>query len=229
MTAEVWPAEQCPACLHAQSVALDAGGRLCLNCHHEWDPSTTTGPLASTPAPAPQLTIVEAAVVADMDPDEWLAATVADARARYVGTDVVLHSEGVVGTLAAIDDDGIATIEFGSGYSVTAGVDEFSAVDVPVVVDDQIAQVAIVDMHIAAQVLRAGAATIVDDAEGRRLGMGAEGWLPEDVGAILVIEHGASYAVALLAVTLGVPTEQILSMADMLDEAATAAKGATGQ
>lgn len=228
MTA-VWPAERCPSCEQESSVTLAAGGRLCLNCRHEWEPGETTGPLASEGSTFAATSSTTLAVVPDPPAPTDLAGQVAAARAEYVGRDVIVHELEAAGTVLGVDDDGQAVIEFGSGYHVWCTPDQFSLVEQPNIADEVIAGLLAVDYSIAAQIVRAGASTLTGDGDSRRIGMPPDGFLPDDGDVIPVVEHGASYAVALIAFTYGVSNEHLARIATELDNAAEAAKEATGR
>lgn len=249
MNVETWPVAQCPKCLHAESVALNDTTRLCLepDCRHEWDPTVTVAPLAQAPIPVPdshKLVAVPAPpleaewnpnadyppdFVASVDPDDTSDLVIQLARARelFVGRDVVCHDLEVTGTVESVDDDGRAHVVFGSGYFVDLTPDEFSLVEVPDVPDTVMGMLADIDMQVAAQVIRAGAAMLIGPDGAREYGPPPEGWLPEEAEAIPVFEHGASYAIAIVALQFGMPTDQLVSIATMLDDAATAAREAT--
>jgi len=249
--AEPWPVDQCPACLHARSVALDAGGRLCLNCSHEWDPTTTTGPLAVTVDPgAADMIVVPLATpdIATIGPAEQineatataraaakaappadLAAMVAAARAAYIGQTVLYFDAQAEGVVSEVDDTGLVTIDFGSGYSVQVYPDEFSLVAPATIHDATVAAIAEIDLVIGAQIIRAGVAAFATPEPHRTIGVGPEGWLPDDPDARPVIEHGASYAIAALAMACGITNAELLRVADSLETAASAAKEATEQ
>lgn len=249
MNVETWPVAQCPKCLHAESVALNDTTRLCLqpDCRYEWDPTATSGPLAATAIPVPDshkvATVhrfpVSGQEVAEalrrteprVDPDPEasfdLELQLQRARDAFVGREVVWHNAGEHGVVEAVDDAGLARVAFGSGYFVDLTPDEFSLVEVADVADDTVRMIGSIDLSVAAQVVRAGAAALVEDNGERRIAFPPEGWMPEDAEAIPVIEHGAAYAVAVIANAFGMPTEQLVSIATMLDDAATAAREAT--
>lgn len=155
-------------------------------------------------------------------PDDPLTA----ARSRFLGATVRIDSLDVEGVVSEISDDGYMWVTLADGYDCPCLPDEFTVVDGAVIPDETIVALATTDMAVAAQVIRAGAATITQVGDERRVSMPPDGWLPADPDVMPVIEHGASYAVAIIATQCGVSNEDLLSMADMLDEAAAAAKGA---
>lgn len=226
---DTWTPERCPACRESSSVELDATHRLCLNCRHEWEPASTAGPLAETPLDAPAVVAPALALVPTQARAPELGALLDRARELYVGRQVIVHELEVTGTVDRIDHAGQLTIMFGSGYEIECSVDDVTlvgAVDVP---DDVVAAIASTDISVAAQVIRAGAAAISEQGQTRTLTLAPDGWLPDVAEIMPVVEHGASYAIAMLAIQYGVSTDDLLSIAEMLDNAATAAKGAQGQ
>lgn len=246
MITERWPAEQCPKCLHANSMDLSTGERICLNCSHEWDPATTTGPLAATPftmmvPDSPKLVAVPARTddggsggggsgstspTPPVDPEKSfdLALQIERARAAFVGKRVVYHDVPAEGVVSAVSDDGLATIDFGSGYSVEATPDEFSVVPEPEDDDATLIAMSHVALTVAAQCIRAAATAIVDGDDGRIIGLAPGSWMVDDPAGLLLNEHGAAYATAMVAIAGGVPTDKLLTIAAMVDEAATAAQ-----
>lgn len=222
-----WPPEQCPQCLVANSVELTDDLRLCLACRHEWHPSVTDGPLTdSTTAPGPVgvpalVVVPEVAEAADIE------AQVARARSMFVGATVVVHDLEVEGTIVEVHDAGTARVEFGSGYYVDVYPDDFSVVE-PAPIDDRTAQImAETYLAVAAQVVRAGAETIEERDGTRRLTLAPSGWLPFKGDEIPVVEHGASYAVAVIATLYGMSKQDLLSIADRLEASANRAEGTT--
>lgn len=224
MTTAMWPATVCPSCQEDMSVELDADWRMCLRCRHEWHPSETTGPVVD--APAPILNAVETALasVPTFEPVDALAGYVEQARSRYLGARVVVHELEVEGVVDEITDDGECVVGFGSGYSVTVTPDAFSVVELSPVTDDFAIQFGTLGMSIAAQIIRAGANTLVGPDDDRRIGVPPEGFLPDDPDALLSIEHGTAYAVAILARTYGLATQDLHTLADGLLSAAEQAK-----
>lgn len=228
-----WPIEQCPRCQTRNTVELRADSRLCLACDHEYVPSTVTGPLVAVPA-----TPIEREHLALVPPpitDEAtdIAGQLTAARARFVGAQVVVHDLGEQGTLTAIDDNGIATVEFGSGFLVYVEPDEFSAVEVPEVIDAQPDDVqealAATTTQVAAQLFQAARVAIDGDGDDRKLALPPNGWLPDVQGIMPIIEHGTAYAVAWLCLAFGITNEQLEQSATAFAEAAQAAKEATSQ
>lgn len=226
MNLPAWKFDRCPKCNAENSVELDADTRLCLECRHEWAPSVTVGPLVDTPTDAGVSSPPALQAVPDPRPLDSFDAYLAEARSRLLGAKATYHDAGVDGTITEVTDDGYAILTFGSGYYVELLPNEFTVVAADVIPDDTITALATTDMNIAAQCLRAAVATLESVGTERRLSMPPEGWLPDDAGAMPVIEHGAAYAIAYLALQYGVATDDLTSMADMLDNAATAAEGA---
>lgn len=226
MNVPAWKFDRCPKCSAENSVELDADTRLCLECRHEWAPSTTSGPLDAAGAGAVMPPVPTLQAVPDPKPADPFADYLTEARSRLLGAKATYHEAGVDGTITEVTDDGYAILTFGSGYYVELLPNEFTVVEADVIPDAQITAIATVDITIAAQCLRAAVATIEAVGEERRMTMPPEGWLPDDAGAMPVIEHGAAYAIAYLALQYGVATDDLTSMADMLDNAATAAEGA---
>lgn len=229
MTATDWVFSQCPACRHDNSVELDGATRLCLNCRHEWNSATTTGPLATAPMLDNVIAPPTLAVVPDPPAVDGWANYLSEARSKLVGAKAVYHDAGAEGTITEITDDGFAVLEFGSGFQVFLLPNEFTVTAADVIPDEKIAALASVDMAIAAQVVRAGIAAIETVGDERRLTLAPDGWLPDDAGIMPVVEHGASYAVAIIAINAGISAETLAGMADELDKAAEAAKGASEQ
>ncbi len=226
MTVSAWPIEVCPECREASSVELDASSRLCLACRHEWNPID----LASTPYERPVETLESPvpylAVVADHADIAETPAHIAQARSRYLGMLVALPDLGVSGVITEVAADGWVNVELDATYDVLVTPDEFTILDAAVIADDVVTALATTDMAVAAQILRAGAATIRGAGNQRELTLPPDGWLPDEAGLMPVIEHGAGYAVALVAISAGVSTDDLLSLAQGLDDAAEAAKGA---
>lgn len=242
-----WPTEQCPKCREATSVELDARLRLCLHCRHEWEPAKTFGPIEE-PAPdgagsafcsecgapdsephmltciySPQLQLVPDQPT-DYPPDELYAQAV-QARSTYLGAVVSCPAIGVRGTIVEITDDGWALVDLGHGHQIDVGPDEFVPIEMDVIPDETIAAIVTTDLTVAAQIIRAGAETIEEHDGGRRLTLAPDGFLPDDPDVMPVVEHGAAYAVALIATQYGISTEQLHNIAEMLDTAAQAAEG----
>lgn len=229
MSSVTWELERCPKCLSTTSAALSDGWRLCLSpeCRHEWDPETTSGPLGEIVGWSETEAGTFAIVVGGEEDD--IVAQLAAARERYVGADVMVHELEAVGRVTMIDDGGIALVTFGSGFTVELEPDEFSAIEAATVPDEAVAAIAGTSATLAAQVIRAGAASMIVDEPEWSLGVTPENWLPMDADAIPVIEHGASYAIAMLALTYKISPEQLYDLAQGVDDAANAAKEATGQ
>lgn len=229
MTVTSWSVETCPHCFKSSSVELDSDARLCLECRHEWAPSSVTAETFARPIETitPTATVLVAAP--DTQVDTSASGPVTAARSRYLGCEVMVHEVDAVGVITEIDDAGMSTVTFGSGFYIVCAPDEFTVTDAKVIEDETITALATTDMAIAAQVLRAGAATIEDHDGVRHLTLAPDGWLPDEPGVMPVVEHGAAYAIATLATTHGIATEDLLAMADLLDNAADAAKGATTQ
>lgn len=226
MTVAAWAPNMCPKCRSTSGTDLGDGIRLCFDCRWEWDPATTTGPIVEplTVVPDPVVVAPEATEAPGTSPGS--PDPLAVIRSNYLGCEVVVNEFDAPGTISEVDDDGFVTVEFGSGYSVRCAPDEFVVTDAQVIADETIEALGTTYLTVAAQVLRAGAATIAGDGESRRLAVPPDGWLPDDPDVMPVIEAGAAYALAALALTAGIANDDILSMADMLDEAAGAAKGA---
>lgn len=243
---QTWPTEQCPKCREATSVELVPGERLCLHCRHEWEPAKTFGPieepapggagfLASEPG-APTSDATGALVTIDAPPlaavpdqpqdypADDLYAQAVHARSVFLGAVVSCHALGVQGVVTEISDDGWAIIDLGNEYEVIVGPDEFDPVNLDVIPDETIAAIVTTDLAVAAQIIRAGAETLTESDGARRLTLAPDGFLPDDPDVMPVIEHGASYAIAVIATTCGIPTEQLRSIATMLETAAQAAE-----
>jgi len=229
----LWPAERCPHCQETATVELRGDWRLCLSCDYEYAPSKTTGPLVAAPVLPGTVLMPPLVAVPDLDEHLDVAQQLAAARARFVGALVVVHDLGEQGTITEISDEGIATVEFGSGFMVYVEPDEFSPVEMPDVVTEQPEAVqlalAATATQVVAQVLHAARETITDDGDERQLGLPPNGWLPDVEGVMPVVEHGTAYAVAWLCITFGITSEQLEQSASAFDEAARAAKEATGQ
>lgn len=228
MVTNTWPVECCPSCLESDSIPLGESDRLCLQCRHEWNPATTTGPIEREQhgyeIPG---AIVPVAEMVRARP-KTLAEQVADARELLVGRRVVWFSEGWDMTVIEITDDGVAILEDDGGLRLPADPDEFALIEESVLEDDVVAALGAVDLQAAAMVVRAAVASFATVAGTRVLGMPPEGYLPHDVEAMTVIEHGAAYAVATVALARGIPTEELEEIAETLDDAARAAEEATG-
>lgn len=227
VTVASWSVETCPNCQKSSSVELDSDARLCLECRHEWAPSSVTAEMFAHPVPRFAEAPTDLAAVPEPAPSGATAGPVTAARSRYLGCEVMVHEVDAIGTITEIDDAGMSTVTFGSGFYIVCAPDEFTVTDARVIEDETITALATTDMAIAAQVLRAGAATIEDHDGVRHLTLAPDGWLPDEPGVMPVVEHGAAYAIATLATTHGIATEDLLAMADLLDNAADAAKGAT--
>lgn len=229
MTVASWSVETCPHCFKSSSVELDSDARLCLECRHEWAPSSVTAETFARPAETVDVPAPILAAVPEPATGGGAEGPVTAARSRYLGCEVMVHEVDAVGVITEIDDAGMSTVTFGSGFYIVCAPDEFTVTDAKVIEDETITALATTDMAIAAQVLRAGAATIEDHDGVRHLTLAPDGWLPDEPGVMPVVEHGAAYAIATLATTHGIATEDLLAMADLLDNAADAAKGATTQ
>lgn len=226
MNLPAWKFDRCPKCNVENSVELDVDTRLCLECRHEWAPSATTGPLANAPTALAAPSVPTLQAVPDPKPLDSFDAYIAEARSRLVGAKATYHDAGAEGTITEVTDDGFAILTFGSGYFVELLPNEFTVTEADVIPDEQITAIATTDMTIAAQCIRAAVETIEAVGSERRLTMPPEGWLPDDAGAMPVIEHGAAYAIAYLALQYGVATDDLTSIATLLDNAAEAAEGA---
>lgn len=218
-----WPETACPACLAESSAPLAAGGRLCLSCRHEWDPATTTGPLAEAPATQnpPGVHLVEPGWSPPVLVD--LATELDRARDLYVGQQVVVYEYEVNGTCTDITDDGIAVIDIGDGFIVHAEAQDFTLAEVDALPTPEIVELGAVDLTVAAKVIESAIATFVGEGDNRTLGIPPNGWLPRDVEAWPIVEHGASYAVAIIANIYGITTEQLEEIASEINKAALAA------
>lgn len=248
MTASVWTPTDCPKCRSGETVELDGNVWLCLACRHEWNVTTVTeddyaavvvGGTVDAPtewsrnpvAIAPGVVLEGSPSGArlrslDRADDREAPAHIAAARSRYLGTVVELAELAVSGVVVEITGDGFAVVELTEDHDVIVLPDEFKVTDATVIADETVTALATTDMAIAAQVLRAGAATIELRGETRTLGMPPDGWLPDDPGVMPVIEHGCAYAIAILATTAGISTDDLTALAARLDDAADAAKGA---
>jgi hypothetical protein len=224
VTLTQWPATMCPSCQEDMSVELDTDWRMCLRCRHEWHPSTTTGPTEASAAPVTDAVTTALASVPTFAPTDALAGYVAQARSTFLGATVLVHELEVQGTVGEITDDGECIVTFGSGYWVEVTPDQFTVME-PAPVDDAFAiQFGSLNMAVAAQVLRAGANTLTGPDDDRRLTVPPEGFLPDDPDALMVIEHGVAYTVAILALTKGIASDDLRALADALDERAELAK-----
>lgn len=227
MTADSWPADRCPACGETRGVALSSDLRLCFGCRHEWNPAETFGPVEGATFTAAGANPTTAPPALAAVPDLPAFDPIEQARLRFVGSTVVVHELEVEGTVTAIDDEGLAVVEFGSGYSVTVGPDDFSVRAYPAVDDTVAAAIANIDLTIAAQIVRAGAEALDDTGAERVIRFPPDGFLPPEKDALPVIEHGAAYAIATVALVAGVSRTDLADLADRLETAAEAAKGAT--
>lgn len=227
----VWETERCPSCQEVQSVPLAAGGRLCLACRYEWEPAVTTGPLETASVTTIGVDVPIDLVPTGADAQADIEAQVAAARAAYVGRRAVVHELEQEGEIESVTDGGYAIVAFGSGFYVACTPDEFSLVDEPAAVvemsDADVVELGSIDLTVAALVVRAAVGSFVEDDAGRRIGLAPNGWLPQDSEAWPVVEHGASYAVAILADLYGITTDQLSAIADSLETAAQAAKEGT--
>lgn len=224
MNAQPWPAEQCPKCEEAQSVELTADLRLCLHCRHEWNPSITFGPVDAEGRATPLAPLVAVPDQPTDYPPDDLYAQAAHARSLLLGAEVAMPALGAIGNVNEITDDGWAIVWFDENHYVIVGPDEFTATGADVIPDETIAAIVTTDLAVAAQIIRAGAESLIEQDGTRRLTLAPDGFLPDDPDVMPVIEHGASYAIAVIATTVGIPTEQLLSIAEMLDDAARAAE-----
>lgn len=220
-----WPDECCPACLETDSIDLAGAGRLCLQCRHEWDPATTAGPLPRDTAAVANAEIVRdvTALTADIDTD--IATQLATARAMFVGRDVVYFAEGVVGRVAEVFDSGYSRVEFGSGFEIDLLPDEFALVETSVVPDEVVRALGAADLTAAAMIVNAAVETFAVTAGRRHLGIPPHGYLPADPEAWIVVEHGAAYAVAAVAMLTGFSNEDLTILAERMGDAARAAEG----
>jgi hypothetical protein len=146
-----------------------------------------------------------------------------------VGRTVLYWDENVEGEVVAVDDDGYCQVDCG-GLQVFLLPDEFSLVATEDDLEEaQVAAIGILDLTAAALTIRAALDTIDSSDDVRKLGLPPHGWIPADAQAFAIAEHGAAYAVATLALTYGISNDQLSDIAMMLEEAAFAAKEATGQ
>lgn len=225
--APVWESDRCPNCQQQNSIELLEGHRLCLACREDWVPAETSGPYPDARAVAVADVAAPVFQVPDMPPELVLAAEVAKARDRFVGETVLYWEENVEGVVLEVADDGYCKVDFG-GLELDLLPDEFS-----LVVDDDAIDSAVmtaigaVQLQIAALTIRAAIETFVERDSGRQLGWPPEGWLQVGADIPPVVEHGAAYAVAALALQAGYTNDQLSSVAEMLEEAAAAAKEAT--
>lgn len=229
MSTETTTTIVCPECGSELHADLSDGRRFCVSCRHEWDPANPVE-VAQTFADVashPSATVhgLNDAVSEALD----VAAQLEAARARYLGVQVIVHDLGETGTVTEIDDDGIAMVEFASGFYVLCEPDEFSAVETDEIPNETVAAIASTDLAVVAQILRAGAETIAEHDGINTVGMPPDGWLPADPDVMPVIEHGAAYAIAWLATQWGVSPEQLTSAAQAFEDAAMAAREATNQ
>lgn len=224
MTIAQWPATMCPSCQEDMSVELDTDWRMCLRCRHEWHPSQTVGPVADAPAPVSDAVTTALAAVPTFEPQDELARYVEQARSRFLGATVVVHELEVEGIINEITDDGECIVSFGSGYWVTVTPDQFSVIEEPKVDDVFAIQFGSLNLAVAAQIIRAGANTLTGPDDDRRITVPPEGFLPDDPNALLVIEHGTAYAIAIVARAYGLSPDDLREMADRLEATADAAK-----
>lgn len=222
-----WSAEQCPQCLVAKSVELTDDHRLCLACRHEWHPSTTDGPLDRGESSQALDATASLAAVPDVPEPVAPADPITEARSRFVGATVVVHDLEVEGTITEVHDAGTARVEFGSGYFVDVYPDDFSVIANAPIDDPTAAVMAETYIAVAAQVVRAGAETIQERDGTRRLTLAPSGWLPFEGDEIPVVEHGASYAVAVIATLYGMSKADLFAIADRLEQSATSGGGTT--
>jgi hypothetical protein len=231
VTADVvgWESDRCPNCQQQNSVPLLDGVQLCLACRHEWKPADTSGPVENPTFTTVDTPDVEQYVVPEMPPELQLAAEVARAREQFVGKTVLWWDENQEGEVEEVYDTGYVRVSFG-GLIVDLLPDEFSLVATEDDLEEaQVAAIGILDLTAAALTIRAALDTIDSTGDVRRLGLPPHGWIPADAQAFAIAEHGAAYAVATLALTYGISNDQLSDIAMMLEEAAFAAKEATGQ
>lgn len=219
---------------------MHAGTRLCLECHHEWDPTAPPdteltedhATNAAPPADAfarenPVATMERRAAyeqaLDDDDPDAYEGAAdvgevLAIMRERWVGRRVFVHDKAIEATLKDITDTGYGVIEYGSGFSEELDPDEWSVIaDVPAAVTDDdavVEQIGETSLAVAAQIMRAAAASLTDQDGTVTISTPEPGWLPPDPDVLPIIEMGAAYAVASVAYAVGVTREQLTAIAD---------------
>lgn len=226
MTQTMPDATHCPKCNATNSVELDGTLRLCLGCRCEWTPGVPYEGVVQFPPGGDVASPPVLVSVPTPKPADAYESYLDEARSRLLGAKAIYHDAGAEGTITEVTDDGYAIVTFGSGYYVELLPNEFTVVAADVIPDEKITALATTDMTIAAQVLRAAAQTLETVGETRRLTLPPGDWLPDEPGVMPVVEHGAAYAAAIIALNYGVSNEQLVSMADMLDNAATAAEGA---
>lgn len=225
MTATTWTPTDCPKCRASATVELDTDARLCLECRYEWAPSTTTAPFPVSMEEQARAQVPVARAPLDIADVREAPAHIAAARSRYLGAGVVLPTLSVSGTVTEITGEGFAVVDIADGFDVMVLPDEFTVTEPATVSDETITALATTEMTVAALILRAGAATVVQRGDVFTLGMAPDAWLPDEPGIMPVVEHGAAYAIAILATTAGISTDDLLALASRLDDAAEAAEG----
>jgi hypothetical protein len=217
----------CPACGETRGAMLSEVKRMCFGCRHEWIPSETTGPVpggkaaaggeSSSPAPLPLAAV----------PDLPEPSPLESARQRFVGSTVVVHELEVEGILSDILDDGDARVTFGSGFFVDVDPDAFSVVAYAPIEDEGARMLAVTNLSVIAQCLKAGAETIDETGGDRKPSLPPVGFLPPDPDVVMIVEQGIAYTVAVLAIEAGISKATLLAMAAGYEAAASNEKGTT--
>lgn len=220
-----WPNDCCPRCLVTDSIELASRLRLCLNCQNEWNPAEVTGPLNESLSVPSESAAASESVPTEFYPESDLDAQLKAAREAYLGRRVIVHDYGEPGKVVEILDNGFAVVEMAAGFMVSLLPDEFSLDESEAALDDAVVMLGSVDITVAALVIKAAIETLVGEGDEQRLGLPPDGWLVPDPEAWLVVEHGAAYAVAVLANMFGITKDQLQEIADKLATTAIEARG----
>jgi len=160
----------------------------------------------------------------DDEPEPVEGDPIATARDELVGREAIHFDSESRATITDIDEQGVATLTFGSGYEVFAYPDEFDVLPAVAVDDTTIAAFAETTLTTAARIVFAAVESFTVTDNERRIGVPPEGYLENDPELFWIVEGAAAQAVAGVAYAFGITTEQLRDIATQWTSAAHAAE-----
>lgn len=229
----------CPRCERIDSITLDTGERLCLQCHYEWNPATEHVRLRAVPDAEPLSDegdrFVRSVLAADtaaevLSPAMTAAELVAEhtaqldtapTAANLEGSFVALWDEGGEPWLVIADLGGdTLTVCSAAGSELEVRRDACTVVPEPLHTGELVHEHTATDdepdigtvMAVAGLILTIAADVIADD-EARTLLPAPIGWLPPPANEVPEVEWGAAYAVAILVRFYGLDLVELREIA----------------
>lgn len=236
---EVILTPDCPQCGKADSIDLDSGDKLCLNCRNEWDPKRKHAmPSTAFEAEAATLTekydiaqILNAPTVADVlgtpagTPGEVWEARAASHVPPHGGhdwTDQFVRTRGG-DVILVTEDEGYGTLKgrdrWGTEYEVSKndctyiGDDPAEALDLSQVVGEVSTEPVIpAVLAVAGLAITVGLQAISED-DSVGLTHAPIGWLPPPANECPEAEQGVAYAIALIVRIFGLDRAEVSKLA----------------